>query len=105
MPKPTAAITSRLAAECFVIVIGVLVALGVDNWANERADRVLEQDYLQRLLDDVRYDMGEFAFLDSIGRIGFDASVTLSSPEAVADLTPSLLVATVAPRPRTPRIS
>lgn len=30
----------RLAAEFVVIVVGVLVALGVDSWANDRADRV-----------------------------------------------------------------
>ena len=86
----------RLAAEFFVIVVGVLVALGVDSWANDRADRVLEREYLQRLLDDARYDLRELAFLDSIGRIGLDASVALASPEQAADLTPAILVATVA---------
>ncbi len=47
------------AAEFVVIVVGVLVALGVDSWASERSDRVLERDYLERLLDDVRYDLRE----------------------------------------------
>jgi hypothetical protein len=96
MPKSATSMLPRLAAEFFVIVIGVLVALGVDSWTTDRAERVLEREYLQRLLDDVHYDLGEFAFLDSIGQIGFEASVTLTAPQAVADLAPSLLVATVA---------
>lgn len=95
MQRSAASMIPRLAAEFFVIVVGVLVALGVDSWAAERADRVLEREYLQRLLDDVQYDLRELDFIDAIGRAGLDASTTLSSPEAVADLTPSLLVATV----------
>ncbi|UCC24410.1 MAG: hypothetical protein JSU98_11810 [Gemmatimonadales bacterium] len=95
MPRSSTSLIPRLAAEFVVIVVGVLVALGVDSWANDRADRVLEKEYLQRLLDDVRYDLGEFAFLDSIGGIGLEAGLAMSSAEAVRALESSLLVATV----------
>lgn len=47
-----------LAAEFLVIVVGVLVALGVDSRASWRNDRQLETEYLERLLEDVRYDLG-----------------------------------------------
>ncbi len=96
MARSSPSLAPRLVAEFLVIVVGVLVALGVDSWASDRADRVLERDYLHRLLDDVRYDLGEFAFLDSIGRIGAEAGRNLNSPDAVRDLESSLLVGMVA---------
>jgi hypothetical protein len=53
----------RLVAEFLVIVVGVLVALGVDQWVQDRQDRALEAEYLERLLADVRYDLDELAFI------------------------------------------
>ena len=56
----------RLAAEFVVIVVGVLVALGVDglvSWAN---DRELEAEYLERLLRDVEYDLAELDFVAGV---------------------------------------
>lgn len=53
----------RLAAEFLVIVVGVLVALGVDQWAQDRRDRSLEAEYLERLLEDLRYDLEELVFI------------------------------------------
>jgi hypothetical protein len=53
----------RLVAEFLVIVVGVLVALGVDQWAQGRSDRSLEAEYLERLLEDVRYDLDELVFI------------------------------------------
>lgn len=46
----------RAAGEFAVIVLGVLVALGVDGWNQGRKDSSLEGDYLQRLEEDVRAD-------------------------------------------------
>ncbi len=45
---------NRPAAEIFIIVVGVLIALGVDSWNDNRIDRVLEAQYLERLREDVR---------------------------------------------------
>ena len=53
----------RLAAEFFVIRVGVLVALGVDHWAQNQEARALEAEYLERLLGDVRYDVEELVFI------------------------------------------
>jgi hypothetical protein len=53
MARSSTSLAPRLVAEFLVIVVGVLVALGVDSWAGDRADRVLEREYLHRLLDDV----------------------------------------------------
>ena len=42
--------------EFAVIVLGVLVALGVDQWNGSRQDRARETDYLGRLAADLRLD-------------------------------------------------
>lgn len=48
----------RLAAEFLVIVVGVLVALAVDQWRESINDRTAEAEYLDRLLIDLRQDSG-----------------------------------------------
>lgn len=52
----------RLAAEFVVIVIGVLVALGVDAWSEERAAKVREVELLESLATDLR---GSLATLEA----------------------------------------
>ena len=47
---------ARLGAEFSVIVIGVLVALGVESWREDVAERVLELEYLDRLKNDFHDD-------------------------------------------------
>lgn len=56
----------RLAAEFVVIVVGVLVALGVDSFASWTQERELEREYLERLLEDVEYDLEELDFIQAI---------------------------------------
>ena len=46
----------RLVGEFAVIVLGVLVALGFDDWRQNRADRELEQYLLGRLSNDLVAD-------------------------------------------------
>lgn len=43
----------RLLSEFVVIVVGVLVALAVDEWRDTRSDRALERQYLDRLQGDL----------------------------------------------------
>ena len=49
----------RFAREFAIIVLGVLTALGAESWVRYSIDRSVEKSYLERLLDDVRYDIGE----------------------------------------------
>jgi len=42
--------------EVSLIVIGILIALFINDWAIERADRKLEAEYLQRIGDELRDD-------------------------------------------------
>lgn len=55
---------ARALAELVVIIVGVLTALGVDEWREERGQRVLEAQYLQGLATDVRQDMARMDVLD-----------------------------------------
>jgi hypothetical protein len=48
--------TARGLAEFVVIVVGVLVAFALDDWANRRADRNAEAAYLSALAADLRAD-------------------------------------------------
>jgi hypothetical protein len=49
------------AAEFVVIVAGVLVALGVDEWRQSRRDHALELQYAARLRADLQRDTTRFA--------------------------------------------
>lgn len=60
----------RVSAEFVLIVVGVLVAFAVDDWAARRSARMEEARYLERLLSDVRRDSAlyEDLFLPSLVR-------------------------------------
>jgi len=47
---------ARMIGEFTVIVIGVLVALALDQWASGRSDRVAEGEYLTALVADLEAD-------------------------------------------------
>lgn len=49
----------RWLGEFAVIVLGILAALAVDNWSTARNDRVLEQEYLARIKEDLEWDLVE----------------------------------------------
>ena len=55
-----------VAGEFFVIVAGVLVALGVDEWRENLADQALEAEYLQRLRTDLESDTANFAWFERV---------------------------------------
>ena len=42
--------------EIVLVVIGILVALGINNWNENRKDRNLERNYIQELKTDLRKD-------------------------------------------------
>lgn len=50
----------RLAGEFLAIVLGVLVALGVDQWRGSRADVRLEAEYYRSLVEDLERDIDEY---------------------------------------------
>ena len=46
----------RAVAEVLIIVVGVLIALGIDSWNNNRIDRNIEAEYIFRLSEDAAYN-------------------------------------------------
>jgi hypothetical protein len=53
----------RLSGEFAIIVLGVLCALAADSWVRSGIDRSVERIYLERFLDDIRYDIEEYEFV------------------------------------------
>jgi hypothetical protein len=51
----------RWIGEVVVIIVGVLIALGVDDWRQGVADRQLEANLLERLEEDLVADAGDLA--------------------------------------------
>jgi len=47
----------NFAGEFVVIVLGVLAALAVESWSEDRNERTLEEDYLSRLIVDLGRDL------------------------------------------------
>ena len=43
--------------EIILVVIGILIALQINNWNENRKDRILEKEYLTRLKDDIKIDL------------------------------------------------
>lgn len=52
--------------EFVVVVFGVLVALGVNEWRDEHEDRIVEAEYLDRLRVDIESDIEQFLAFDRI---------------------------------------
>jgi hypothetical protein len=48
--------TLRAVVELFIIAVGVLIALGVDNWNEDRREASRESSHLQGILTDLRSD-------------------------------------------------
>jgi len=57
-PKLAIKVRSVL-VEFVTIVVGVLVALAVDQWADDRAAQSLEGDYVLRLIGELRQDTAD----------------------------------------------
>ncbi len=43
--------------EIVLVVIGILIAVQINNWNENRKDRILEKEYLTRLLEDIKFDI------------------------------------------------
>lgn len=68
---------SRAGTEFFVIVLGVLVALAVDQWWSDREDRRVEAEYLSRIKEDIASDIESFRRLEEIFAIKEEVTTNL----------------------------
>lgn len=91
----------RLAAELVVIVVGVLIALAVDDLRERRADHVLARHLLESVAADLRADVAELEsvlqdarsvqeasdrILIAVGRPGSDGAATRDPSELAPDV-------------------
>jgi hypothetical protein len=75
--------------EGVVIVSSILLAFGIDAWWDDRGDRRAEVQYLQRLLDDVRYDRAENQAVTEVLNESLTATDELLGLIAAGSLDPS----------------
>ena len=45
--------------EILLVVIGILIALSINNWNQDRKNKILEKYYLQRIIEDLEADINE----------------------------------------------
>lgn len=48
--------------ELFIVVVGVLIALAINVWNEERLERAQERDFIRRLISDIGEDQRRFDF-------------------------------------------
>jgi len=78
----------RIVAEFFLVVLGVLAALMVDTWIEQRHDDSLRQEYLLRLADDLEADLQgleyRISFFSAVRALGLETLERLQSDSPVA---------------------
>lgn len=70
---------SAVVIEIMIVVVGILFALQVDNWNENRIERNLEQIYLQRLTADIQVDIDGFKELRHIFQEKFEFTEELKA--------------------------
>ena len=53
--------------EIALVVIGILIALQINNWNENRKDRRLEQRYVLQLMSDIQFDLRSYENYMKIG--------------------------------------
>ena len=43
--------------EVLLIVVGVIIALQLNNWNEDRINKTLEQNYVERIISDLNHDL------------------------------------------------
>ena len=75
--------------EFVMLVVGILLALAVNNWVEDRRDARIERQYLERLVRDLDADIGFLAEMVEFERLQVDDGVmawkALGDPKAIAD--------------------
>ena len=87
-----------IVAEVLIVVVGIFLALQVDDWNNSRKDRIRETRYLERLYDELDRDIENISESLNIqisrrdmGRFLLD---TIDKPELVRS-DPSLFIRSI----------
>ena len=65
--------------EIVLVVIGILIALSINNWNEGRKDLITEQNYLKRLLADLKGDYETLTFSEGLTKSRIDQIYTLQA--------------------------
>ncbi len=79
-----------LLLELIVVVVGILLALGVDTWWDSRAEEDLKREYLRSLHDSLQQDL---AFMDD--RILPEIELRIETSEHLKQVTPDTVPVTL----------
>jgi hypothetical protein len=71
--------------EIVLVVIGILIALSINNWNENRKQNILEQSYLDRLKVDLNEDLKSFTFYKGLANLRIEQIEIVQ--KAVADST------------------
>jgi hypothetical protein len=95
--NPTSRVATRLldrrwallAAEFALLVVGILIALAIDDWANARNDRVSERIYLELLVRDLKHIeidlLEQIEYEDAVAKLSVKTHAKISSGVSEAD--------------------
>lgn len=73
--------------EIVLVVIGILLALQINNWNEDRKNRIYEKEYLIRLIEDLDHDQNDLSSViisnsinlvlaeDALNKLGSDTSI------------------------------
>lgn len=90
---------STLFLELLVVIFGLVLAFQVDRWWEERGDRSKEQEYIARLIIEVRQDIELISYAIDLAEVrqGFgDLLIEVAGEPDVAEQQPAMFLAAVA---------
>jgi len=65
--------------EIVLVVIGILIALQINNWNERRLNKILEQELLSNLLNDVEADIQNLKYQDSVLALALFSKLRLNN--------------------------
>jgi hypothetical protein len=72
--------------EIFLVVIGILIALQINNWNEDRKDKKLEQNYLSKIHEEFKQNKEQFDRIISIHRQSYESSIWIIENHNKSDI-------------------
>jgi hypothetical protein len=83
--------------ELVIVTVGVLIALGAGGWLEDRQEQALEQDYIERMIKDLRSDLESISIIKvaSMDRAQYAQNVLTAYDNKSISISPSELARSV----------
>ena len=66
--------------EFVLVVLGILIALQIDNWSENRKTRNIEQQYLLALKEEFSFNKSELERIMTRNKLNFDNALIILDP-------------------------